>query len=85
MKVRLIALAALLISGGDTQHLTAAEVEPGSLLTLAEVGAVLNAPATMDRPHRIRSNNVTVGGDCFYRSGHDRSLLVPLTGRRPSL
>ena len=79
MKMRLIALVALLITGGGAQHLAAAETEPCALLTLAEVGAALKAPATMDRPHRIRSNNVTVGGDCFYRSGRDRSTLVTLT------
>ncbi len=55
-----------------------AEVEPCSLLTLAEVSVVLNAPATMDRPHRVRRNNVTVGGDCVYRSGRERTTLVTL-------
>jgi hypothetical protein len=55
-----------------------AEVEPCSLLTLAEVSEVLNAPASMDRPHRVRRNNVTVGGDCVYRSAYDRTTLVTL-------
>ena len=55
-----------------------AEVEPCSLLTLAEVGAVLRGPATQDRPHRVRTNNVTVGGDCTYRSPINRSLVVTL-------
>lgn len=55
-----------------------AEVEPCSLLTLAEVSAVLNAPAIMGRPHRIRRNNVTVGGDCVYRSEREQTTLVTL-------
>ncbi len=53
-------------------------VDPCSLVTLDEVSEVLNAPVSMDRPHRVQRNNVTVGGDCVYRSERDRMTLVTL-------
>lgn len=79
MKSQVRHVLVLMASGLSAGHLPAAEVEPCSLLKLEEVGAVLQGPATMGQPHRVRLNGVTVGGDCFYRSELDRTTVVTLT------
>lgn len=53
-------------------------IEPCSLLTLAEVGAVLHGTATQDRPHVVAINKVPVGGNCVYRSAQNRLIVINL-------
>ncbi|MEX5215813.1 MAG: hypothetical protein NW703_16860 [Nitrospiraceae bacterium] len=53
-------------------------VEPCSLLTLAEVGAVIHGTATQGRPHVVTVNKVPVGGNCVYRSAQNRLLVINL-------
>lgn len=53
-------------------------IEPCSLLTVAEVGAVLHGTATQDRPHVVAINKVPVGGDCVYRSAQNRLIVINL-------
>lgn len=53
-------------------------VEPCSLLTLEEVGAVVHGTATQDRPHVVAINNVPVGGDCAYRSAQNKLIVINL-------
>ena len=76
-RLRMAALLVLGVTLGAAGP-AAAELEPCSLLTLAEVGAVLRGPATQDRPHTVRRNNVAVGGDCSYRSPLNRSIVITL-------
>jgi hypothetical protein len=51
-------------------------IEPCSLLTLAEVGAVVHGTATQDRPHVVAINKVPVGGNCVYRSAQNRLIVI---------
>ncbi|MGE3154774.1 MAG: hypothetical protein AB7G48_20015 [Nitrospiraceae bacterium] len=53
-------------------------VEPCSLLTLEEIGAVIHGTATQDRPHVVAINKVPVGGNCVYRSAQNRLLVINL-------
>jgi hypothetical protein len=53
-------------------------VEPCSLLTLEEVGAVLHGTATQDRPHVVKINKVPVGGNCVYRSAQNKLIVINL-------
>ncbi len=56
----------------------AVPIEPCSLLTLAEVGAVLHGTATQDRPHVVKINKVPVGGNCVYRSAQNKLIVINL-------
>jgi hypothetical protein len=53
-------------------------IEPCSLLTLEEVGAVIHGTAIQGRPHVVKINTVPVGGDCSYRSVQNKLLVINL-------
>jgi hypothetical protein len=71
-------LCILLTVGRSFAGAPAVPIEPCSLLTLAEVGAVLHGTATQDRPHVVAINKVPVGGNCVYRSAQNKLIVINL-------
>jgi hypothetical protein len=68
----------LLLAEGSSAATPGVAIEPCSLLTLAEVGAVLHGTATQDRPHVVKINKVPVGGNCVYRSAQNKLIVINL-------
>lgn len=75
-----ILLGCLLLSSPNASAAAtpAVAIEPCSLLTLEEVGAVFHGPATQDRPHIVAINKVPVGGNCVYRSAQNKLIVINL-------
>lgn len=53
------------------------ELGPCSLVTEDEVSSVFGTPFSQpQRPHLVRSNEILISGDCYYRSDRDLSTQV---------